>query len=283
MKHLSADALRADMRAVIEFALGVLPGDTKGQKVTGVARLIGVKPRRIEDYCWGREIHPTAAEYLNMIELAQCLDVLHDRRAALRLRLEGYCNERHEPAAVAEETPHFGIDGHGDRVGGDRAVGELGGASGLTKFSGRVISCETLELNQIPGRHRRLAQILDETQGDFTPAVAAEMKAMDLEPMSWLYRAEPTLPVLFVGNDIPIVSQVDRSRVLSRPVAEQPLPPSFLRLVLDQLNGLLVANASPIFHRITASIGGQIHQYDRMGARWGASSLITSSCIVGVP
>lgn len=150
--------------------------------------------------------------------------------------------------------------------------------AGLGRFTTRILECAAIPAEAATDQHRSLLNAIAQTSGEFTDSVAADMRATGLDRRTWLYRAEPVYPVLHVGEDIPIVSVVDRERILFRPLREQPLAPTFLSTILGQFDEV-IRHSRPTLHRITATFGGEPITYDRLTNHFPGSDLFMSCCL----
>lgn len=208
--------------------------------------------------------------------------MVHDADRAHADALAVYRQIAGAPAGVA-----VGAAGHGLHRSGHSAdhAGAVAGSPGhgraaLDRFAGRILEARVLEPAEMVPAHQRLLALIDGCGGEFTAGAADELAASGLDSMTWLYRADAALPVLYVGEAIPIIASGERASVLNRPVAEQPLPPSFLKIVLEHLLGTLTPGSGPSGHRITAEFGARTVSWDRVAHCWDRSGLVSSSCVL---
>lgn len=283
------ELIRVTMQSRIEQLLHEAPGLSIKAKVRHLAGRLGIPPRRIDEYRYGLVSMRTVEECQIVTNFASRRADAEQRAAGIRQKIQGTLdayarqtadrNGYFEAGAVADGQGVPEARSRAGLCGEDAAPGGLDLAgSGLGRFATRILACADIPAEAASDRHRSLLGVIAETSGEFTAGVADDMRASGLDRRAWLYRAESAFPVLHIGDDIPIVSPVDRERILFRPLREQPLAPTFLSTILGQFDDV-IRHSRPTLHRITASFGGEPITYDRLTHNFRGSGLFMSCCL----
>jgi hypothetical protein len=275
------------MRTSIESFIRQVPGNSINEKLPSVAHALGLREGRVNEYRHRKINRPYADEVWAVLNHAERIAAGVELRAELRRNNEDLKNAFSGVGDPARRQDILlRIAGHDEaqrNVGGGRQeFSEEDGVppSALGRFAGGILDVQEIGLSCANRAHQQLVEAVDQTAGEFTVGISQEMGRLGLESLAWLYRAEHALPALHVGDGIAILSSEDRARLINRPIEEQPLPPFLLSTVASQLRACMREKARPAVHRISASIGGKVHTWDRLAVHFPASNLVVGSCLL---
>ncbi len=279
LQDYSPSGLREFMVASIDTFLRQIPGNSINEKLPAVARALGFREGRVNEYRHRKINRPYADEVWAVLNHAERVVAGNAQRAELRRNNE-------ELIQAARQTSLIRISGadaaeRADSQACGRASGNIGQVpSSLGRFAGGILSVEEIGLDGASHSHQKLAEAANQTSGEFTVALSYELARLGLADLAWLYGAKESLPTRHIGVGIKILSAEDRALSLNRPIEDQPLPPAILSVVSGHLRACMREKARPAVHRIKASIVGGIHTYDRLSLHFPVSGLIMGSCVM---
>jgi hypothetical protein len=275
------------MRSSIETLLRQIPGNSINEKLPTVARALGFREGRVNEYRHRKINRPYADEVWAVMKHAERIAAGDERRAELRRNSEDLKNAfagMGDPAGRQAALLRIAGCGGSEQCCGV-ASGQMAAPRGsatvsLSRFAGGVLSVEEIGIGRANPLHQRIAEVSNQTAGEFTLAAADEMERLGLADLAWLYRADEALPALHVGAGITILSAEQRERIIGQPIEDQPLPPVLLSLVAGHLRACMHAKARPTVHRIQAVVGGEIRTWDRLAVHFPRSRLVAGSCVM---
>lgn len=275
------------MRVRIEEFLRNIPGNLISEKLPTVARDLGLREGRVNEYRHRKVNRPYADEVWAVAKHAERIAAGDERRAELRRDNEDLKNAfagMGDPAGRQAALLRIAGCGGGEQCGGTAAeqmAAPRGTATvSLSSFAGGVLGVEEIGIGRANPLHQRIAEVASQTAGEFTLAAADEMERLGLADLTWLYRDDEALPALRVGAGITILSTEQRERIIGQPIEDQPLPPVLLSLVASQLRACMHVKARPTVHRIKAVVGGEIRIWDRLAIHFPLSKLVAGSCVM---
>lgn len=287
LSDYSPSGLREYMVASIDAFLRQIPGNSISEKLPAVARALGFREGRVNEYRHRKINRPYADEVWAVLHHAERIAASDARRAELRLNNEDLKNAfagMGDPAGRQAALLRIAGCRSGEQCGGV-AAGQMAAPRGsttvsLSSFAGGVLGVEEIGIGRANPLHQRIAEVASQTAGEFTLAAADEMERLGLADLAWLYRDDDALPALHVGAGITILSTEQRERIIGQPIEDQPLPPVLLSVVADQLRACMHVKARPTVHRIKAVVGGEVRTWDRLAIHFPRSRLIAGSCVM---
>jgi hypothetical protein len=287
LSDYTPSGLREYMVASIDAFLRQIPGNSINEKLPTVARALGFREGRVNEYRHRKINRPYADEVWAVLNHAERVAAGNDQRAELRRNnreLVDAFSRVGDPAERQDALLRISgrdMEERAERQTREGSSSEDGGtASALGRFAGGILSVEEIGISGASHSHQKLAEIAGQTSGEFTLALSDEMERLGLADLTWLYRAEEALPALHVGAGVKILSAEDRVRIVGRPLEDQPLPPALLSTVASQLRSCMCTRARPTVHRIRAIVGGEVNAWDRLAIHFPRSRLVAGSCVM---
>lgn len=283
----SPSGFREFMRASLDGFLRQVPGNSINEKLPHLARTLGFREGRLNEYRHRKVNRPYADEVWAVLQHAENLVSGNERRAELRRNSEdlknafsGVGDPAGRQASLLRISGNDVCEQRGCGAGPELAATVSPQALSLGRFAGGILDVQKIGLGRANSLHQRLVEAADQTAGEFTVAVWQEMERLGLADLTWLYRDNEALPTRHIGAGIKILSPADRARAIDSPLADQALPPSILSLVSEHLHACMRTRARPTVHRIKASICGEIVTYDRLAMHFPKSGLVASACLM---
>lgn len=254
------------MVGILNRSLNAMPGDSLKQKVDRLAKYLGMKPRRIDDFRWGLAIQPSAEEYVNLLKRADRIRALEAEQAAVLREIEQLRKRHAHPvsAAVAgQPLDAAAVAGGSDyraRGAAERAIPATAGegtedrSRELLTLCGSVDLVETLPLSAASGAQAAALQVAAEAGGFLTPPVIDQLTRSGLAPLASVFGAGEQLPLLSMGSGTRFWSDAQRQRMTGAPFDSIPAPAAFKRVVSAQLADVR-SSARPTLTRIIAVCG----------------------------